>query len=58
MTIQRELPLALVRCCGVSHVVSMLHPIPPCPTCSETPVYEGETDWAITFEDWFSALSE
>lgn len=51
--LQRELPLALVKCCDVAHLVSMLHPIPPCPTCAETPEYRGETDWAIAFEEWF-----
>lgn len=55
MSIQRELPLALVKCC-TTYVVSMLHPVPLCRICDEIPTYQGDTDWALTFEDWFLEL--
>lgn len=47
---QRELPLAVVRCCR-AYVVSMLHPVPACPECGLTPFYERDVDMTVTFPE-------
>lgn len=48
--IQRELPLAIVRCC-TAYVVSMLHAVPACGHCGLTPSFECTTTWALALED-------
>jgi hypothetical protein len=51
MAIQRELPLALVRCVCGPYVVSMLHAVPACRECGLTPWFERETQWSLSFDD-------
>ena len=51
MTVQRELPLALVRCACRPYMVSMLHAVPKCPDCGITPWFERETSWYLSLED-------
>lgn len=50
MSIQRELPLALVRCLCMAYVVSMLHAVPRCRSCGIQPWFERETEWNLTFD--------
>ena len=40
----RELPLAIAECC-TRYVVSMLHPVPRCHECGQTPAYREDTTW-------------
>jgi hypothetical protein len=47
---QRELPLAIVRCCTV-YVVSMLHAVPQCTHCGLTPFFEHETPWFLGVDE-------
>ena len=49
--IQRELPLALVRCLCMTYVVSMLHPVPQCRGCGIRPWFERETNWSLSLDD-------
>ena len=53
LMIQRELPLARVRClvCQTPYLVSMLHPIPECADCGLTPDFECETLWYLDLDD-------
>lgn len=51
MAIERELPLALVRCVCTSYVVSMLHAVPLCPECGLTPWFERETNLCLSLDD-------
>lgn len=44
--VQRELPLAVVRCC-TAYIVSLLHPVPRCGVCGLTPSYERDTLWYL-----------
>lgn len=49
--VQRELPLARVRCACRAYVVSMLHPVPQCWDCGLTPTFECETLWYLGLDD-------
>lgn len=46
MSIQRELPVARVRCC-TSYLVSMLHFAEPCAHCGLTPKLDELPDWWV-----------
>ena len=50
MAIQRELPLAIARCC-TAYVVSLMHPVPRCAWCGLTPAYESDTLWYLGLDD-------
>lgn len=47
---QRELPLAIVRCC-TAYVVSMLHAVPRCSQCGTTPAFERTTLWYLGLDE-------